>query len=55
MKALLIDGTGTISSASANHTPPPNLADTESTPLYTPNWQYSRNKIACESVWPCRS
>lgn len=37
-----------ISSASAYHTPPLNLPVTESTPLYNPYWQYSRNKIACE-------
>ena len=37
-----------ISSASAYHTPPPNLPITESTPLANPFWQYSRDKIACE-------
>ena len=37
-----------ISSASAYHTPPLNLPVTESTPLYNPYWQYSRDKIACE-------
>ena len=37
-----------ISSASAYHTPPLNLPITESTPLYNPFWQYSRDKIACE-------
>ena len=37
-----------ISSASAYQTPPARLPVTESTPLYNPHWQYSRNKIACE-------
>lgn len=37
-----------ISSASAYQTPPANLPVTESTVLYNPVWQYSRNKIACE-------
>ena len=37
-----------ISSASAYQTPPANLPITESTPLFNPFWQYSRNKIACE-------
>ena len=37
-----------ISSASAYQTPPLNLPVTESTPLYNPFWQYSRDKIACE-------
>ncbi|MCB0277514.1 MAG: NAD-dependent epimerase/dehydratase family protein, partial [Calditrichaeota bacterium] len=37
-----------ISSASAYHTPPLNLPVTESTPLFNPFWEYSRNKIACE-------
>jgi nucleoside-diphosphate-sugar epimerase len=37
-----------ISSASAYHTPPPALPVTESTSLYNPVWQYSRDKIACE-------
>jgi len=37
-----------ISSASAYQTPPARLPITESTPLYNPFWQYSRNKIACE-------
>lgn len=37
-----------ISSASAYHTPPQNLPITESTPLFNPYWQYSRDKIACE-------
>ncbi len=37
-----------ISSASAYQTPPLALPIIESTPLYNPIWQYSRNKIACE-------
>ena len=37
-----------ISSASAYQTPPAHLPVTESTPLYNPIWEYSRNKIACE-------
>lgn len=37
-----------ISSASAYQTPPAALPVTESTPLYNPYWEYSRNKIACE-------
>ncbi len=37
-----------ISSASAYQTPPAALPVTESTPLYNPYWDYSRNKIACE-------
>ncbi len=37
-----------ISSASAYQTPPLRLPVTESTPLYNPHWQYSRDKIACE-------
>ncbi len=37
-----------ISSASAYQTPPTNLPVTESTPLFNPFWQYSRDKIACE-------
>jgi nucleoside-diphosphate-sugar epimerase len=37
-----------ISSASAYHKPPSHPIITESTPLYNPYWQYSRNKIACE-------
>ncbi|HUF08746.1 MAG TPA: SDR family oxidoreductase [Rhodothermales bacterium] len=37
-----------ISSASAYMTPPVSLPVTESTPLYNPFWEYSRNKIACE-------
>lgn len=37
-----------ISSASAYQKPPTHPVITESTPLYNPFWQYSRNKIACE-------
>ena len=37
-----------ISSASAYQTPPNFLPVTESTPLHNPEWEYSRNKIACE-------
>ncbi|MCB9420399.1 MAG: SDR family oxidoreductase [Ardenticatenaceae bacterium] len=37
-----------ISSASAYQTPPASLPITESTLLDNPQWQYSRNKIACE-------
>ena len=37
-----------ISSASAYQKPPLDLVITESTPLYNPYWDYSRNKIACE-------
>jgi nucleoside-diphosphate-sugar epimerase len=37
-----------ISSASAYQKPPANYVITESTPLYNPHWEYSRNKIACE-------
>jgi nucleoside-diphosphate-sugar epimerase len=37
-----------ISSASAYQKPPTFPFITESTPLYNPHWQYSRNKIACE-------
>jgi nucleoside-diphosphate-sugar epimerase len=37
-----------ISSASAYQTPPSRLPVTESTPLFNPYWQYSRDKIACE-------
>lgn len=37
-----------ISSASAYQKPVAALPITESTPLYNPFWQYSRNKIACE-------
>jgi nucleoside-diphosphate-sugar epimerase len=37
-----------ISSASAYHKPLPSPWITESTPLFNPFWQYSRDKIACE-------
>jgi nucleoside-diphosphate-sugar epimerase len=37
-----------ISSASAYQTPPSHYRITEGTPLSNPNWEYSRNKIACE-------
>jgi nucleoside-diphosphate-sugar epimerase len=37
-----------ISSASAYQKPPAHWLVTESTPLYNPYWQYSRDKIACE-------
>jgi nucleoside-diphosphate-sugar epimerase len=37
-----------ISSASAYQKPPVSLPVTESTPLYNPYWEYSRQKIACE-------
>ena len=37
-----------ISSASAYQKPPAQHVITESTPLYNPFWDYSRNKIACE-------
>ena len=37
-----------ISSASAYQKPPAHYLITESTPLYNPYWQYSRDKIACE-------
>lgn len=37
-----------ISSASAYQKPPSHFVITESTPLYNPYWDYSRNKIACE-------
>ena len=37
-----------ISSASAYQKPPAFPIITESTPLYNPFWEYSRNKIACE-------
>ncbi len=37
-----------ISSASAYQKPPTHPIITESTPLYNPFWQYSRDKIACE-------
>ena len=39
-----------ISSASAYQTPPNFLPVTESTPLFNPYWEYSRNKIACEEL-----
>ncbi|NLV58148.1 MAG: SDR family oxidoreductase [Clostridiales bacterium] len=39
-----------ISSASAYQKPLSSPYITESTPLYNPFWQYSRNKIACEEV-----
>lgn len=39
-----------ISSASAYQKPPSHPVITESTPLYNPYWQYSRDKIACEEV-----
>lgn len=39
-----------ISSASAYKKPVDNWPLTESTPLYNPHWQYSRNKIACEEL-----
>lgn len=39
-----------ISSASAYQTPPAHLPITESTPLLNPEWEYSRNKIACEQL-----
>ncbi|HVO73239.1 MAG TPA: SDR family oxidoreductase [Ignavibacteriaceae bacterium] len=37
-----------ISSASIYQKPPSHPIITESTPLYNPFWDYSRNKIACE-------
>jgi len=37
-----------ISSASAYQKPPSYPIITESTPLFNPYWEYSRNKIACE-------
>ncbi len=37
-----------ISSASVYQKPPVHPVITESTPLYNPYWDYSRNKIACE-------
>jgi nucleoside-diphosphate-sugar epimerase len=37
-----------ISSASAYQKPLAHYLITESTPLYNPYWEYSRNKIACE-------
>jgi nucleoside-diphosphate-sugar epimerase len=39
-----------ISSASAYQTPPARLPVIESTPLRNPEWQYSRDKIACEDL-----
>jgi nucleoside-diphosphate-sugar epimerase len=39
-----------ISSASAYHKPVRFLPITESTPLYNPFWEYSRDKIACEEA-----
>ncbi|WP_050698703.1 SDR family oxidoreductase [Anaeromassilibacillus senegalensis] len=39
-----------ISSASAYQKPVTNYLITESTPLYNPYWQYSRDKIACEDL-----
>lgn len=39
-----------ISSASAYQKPPSFPVITESTPLYNPYWDYSRNKIACEEL-----
>jgi nucleoside-diphosphate-sugar epimerase len=39
-----------ISSASAYQTPPRFMPVTESTPLYNPFWQYSRDKAACEAL-----
>lgn len=39
-----------ISSASAYQKPTTNYLITESTPLYNPYWQYSRDKIACEDL-----
>jgi nucleoside-diphosphate-sugar epimerase len=39
-----------ISSASAYQKPPTHYIITESTPLYNPYWQYSRDKIACEEL-----
>ncbi len=39
-----------ISSASAYQTPPSSLPVTESTPLDNPIWEYSQNKIACETL-----
>ncbi len=39
-----------ISSASAYQTPPNFMPVTESTPLYNPFWEYSRNKAACEAL-----
>ncbi len=39
-----------ISSASAYQKPLADYLITESTPLYNPYWQYSRDKIACEDL-----
>ncbi|MEJ2196329.1 MAG: SDR family oxidoreductase [Ignavibacteriaceae bacterium] len=39
-----------ISSASVYQKPPLHPVITESTPLYNPYWQYSRDKIACEEL-----
>jgi nucleoside-diphosphate-sugar epimerase len=39
-----------ISSASAYQKPPHFLPVSESTPLYNPFWEYSRNKAACEAL-----
>ncbi len=39
-----------ISTASAYQKPPTHPIITESTPLYNPYWEYSRNKIACEDA-----
>lgn len=39
-----------ISSASAYQTPPGRLPIVESTPLRNREWEYSRNKIACEQL-----
>ncbi|HTW10100.1 MAG TPA: NAD-dependent epimerase/dehydratase family protein [Acidimicrobiales bacterium] len=39
-----------ISSASAYEKPPSHWMVSESTPLVNPYWDYSRNKIACESL-----
>jgi nucleoside-diphosphate-sugar epimerase len=39
-----------ISSASAYQKPPARLPIVESTPLRNPEWQYSRDKIACEDL-----
>jgi len=39
-----------ISTASAYQKPPSTPIITESTPLFNPFWEYSRNKIACEDA-----
>jgi nucleoside-diphosphate-sugar epimerase len=39
-----------ISSASVYQKPPLHPVITESTPLYNPYWEYSRNKILCEEI-----